>query len=270
MIRGGDIIPLITGSLQSGPFGVLGLWAIASAVVIPCTLYRQAFSFSVGYGFSVMAMAIVLGKLFGFSPLVMASGFYGARLGSYLLLRYVISEEKAKQAKSFDKTPRLQRIPFAASVALFYAFLMTPVLYALRFTGAENVALQAGTIIAWVGASLEAIADTQKLVVKQSKTSKEGTFAGPTRGVYGLTRHPNYTGEVIFWLGLLVSGLPTFGKSIVGWVCSLLGFYGIYGIMAMATKRLDEKQLEKYGGQEKYDAWRKSVKAPIFPFLNVE
>lgn len=271
MIRGGDIAPAIIGSLQSGPFGVLGLWAVASAVVVPCTIYRQGFSFSVGYGYSVMAMAAILGKVFGFSPLVMAAAFYGCRLGSYLLLRNLISEEKAKQTKAFDKTPRLKRIPFAASVALFYSFLMTPALYAMRFAfaGSDNVALLAGTVIAWTGALLEAIADTQKLAVKIKSNNEDG-FVGPTSGVYRLTRHPNYTGEVVFWLGLFVSGVPALGKSIVGWACSVLGFYGIYSIMTSATKRLDAKQLENYGGQDKYDEWRKGVKAPIFPLLNVE
>ena len=34
-----------------------------------------------------------------------------------------------------------------------------------------------------------------------------------------------------------------------------VGFYAIYGIMAGATKRLDGKQREAYGGQPTFDAW---------------
>ena len=129
---------------------------------------------------------------------------------------------------------------------------------------------------------MEAIADYHKFYVKQQQTKKEGgdndvskgdekpEFVGPTGGVYSLTRHPNYTGEVLFWFGQLVGGCPFLGKSIIGWGCSLLGFYGIFSIMTMATKRLDQRQQESYGGQSKYDEWRKSTKAPIFPFINVE
>lgn len=128
------IAALTASSLQSGPYGVVALWGIASAVVVPLTLYRQAFSFSVGYGFSVFAMAMAL--LSAFSPIVwssssalltIAAAFYGFRLGSFLALRNIVNKAKGRELKSFDKTPRLKRIPFAAGVALFckykYSFL---------------------------------------------------------------------------------------------------------------------------------------------------
>ena len=43
------------------------------------------------------------------------------------------------------------------------------------------------------------------------------------------------------------------------------GFFGIYSIMTNATKRLDAKQLDKYGGQDKYDEYVKKVKASLWP-----
>lgn len=276
-------IELLTNSLQAGPWGVVGLWAVSSAVVIPFTLYRHGYSFSVGYGYSVMAMAVVLTKVFKLDPLLSAAIFYGARLGSYLLYRNIVSPKKAEQTKSFDKTfPRIKRVPFAASIALFYAFLMTPALYAMRLGAAATTAptnqfLKVGTIVAWIGAVLEAVADGQKLMAKSSTIvvpSMDGedepanSFVGPTSGVYRLTRHLNYTGELVFWFGLLVAGIPSFGKSPIAWICSLLGMYGIYGIMTNATKRLDGRQLENYAGQELYDTWRAQVKAPIFPFVH--
>ena len=98
-VSSGTVRLLLTSSLQSGPYGVLGLWAIASAVVIPFSLYRQAYSFTVGYGYSVMAMAFVLVKVFGISPLLAAALFYGFRLGSFLLLRDILVPDKMKQMK---------------------------------------------------------------------------------------------------------------------------------------------------------------------------
>jgi steroid 5-alpha reductase family enzyme len=293
----GTVRLLLTSSLQSGPWGVVGLWAIASAVVIPSTLYRQGYSFSVGYGFSVMAMALILGKVFGMSPLLAAALFYGFRLGSFLLMRDKLVPTKGKQMKAFDKSPRLQRIPFGAAVAFFYALLMTPALYAARryslhvatstsaaaaattMTTLMSILTNLGTPMAWTGAILEAIADGHKFVAKQTQNSNTNSsdsenvdkiFAGPTTGVYRISRHPNYTGEVLFWLGLLLAGIPSFGNSAIAWVGSMLGFYGIYGIMTNATKRLDGRQKDAYGGQESYDTWRAQVKAPIFPFVHGE
>ena len=68
----------------------------------------------------------------------------------------------------------------------------------------------------------------------------------------------DYFGEVLFWFGLLVGGAPSFGTSAAALgpaIMGGLGFYAIYGIMAGATKRLDGKQREAYGGQPTFDAW---------------
>ncbi|KAL3916002.1 MAG: hypothetical protein SGILL_005377 [Bacillariaceae sp.] len=274
--------------LNNSPLGPLGLWAVASAVVVPLTIYRQGFAFSVGYGLSIAGMALYLMQAFAGTAaannsLVLAAAFYGLRLGSYLFLRNQKSPKKSAQLKTFDKSPHPQRVPFAVSVSLFYAFMATPVLYVLRATAADaaatsaNTILKIGTGMAWAGAFLEAIADYQKFFAKQKqKPEDDGKYVGPTSGVYQLTRHPNYTGEVCFWLGIFVSGTPFLASAgsmtnkVVGWLCSVLGVYGIVSLMSNASKRLDERQKESYGGQEAYDAYRSNVKAPIFPFVNAE
>ncbi|KAL3902499.1 MAG: hypothetical protein SGILL_010800 [Bacillariaceae sp.] len=287
LLRGGASMasittPLNDALLANSALGPLSLWAVASAVVLPLTIYRQGYAFSVGYGFSVAAVALYMMQAFGatHNPLVVAAAFYGLRLGSYLLLRERVFPKKAAQLKEFDKSPRLKRIPFAASVSLFYAFMLTPVLYVLRASAAGDVAsnsiLKVGTGMAWGGAILEAIADYQKFFKKLKQKDKDDKFEGPTSGVYQLTRHPNYSGEVLFWVGIFVSGTPFLASAgsvvnkVVGWTCSVLGVYGIVGLMSGASKRLDEKQKENYGGQEKYDSYRSSVKAPIFPFVNAD
>lgn len=278
-LRGGaNLIPqTLSTSLISGLGGVPSLWAIAAAVLTPCTLYRQAWSFSVGYGLSVMALGLSIFNTFGSlsgTPLLLvtAVSFYGARLGGFLFLRNVTVKSKGDQIKSMDKTPRLKRIPLALSVALFYSFMVSPALYAARAGSLTPLYLSkislAGAGIAWVGAILEAVADTHKYINKLGADSKK--FVGPTGGAYGLVRHPNYLGELLFWFGLFLGGAPSFGKQIIPWVCSSFGLFGIYSIMTGATKRLDGKQTDNYSGQSKYDEWRASVKSPLFPFVNVE
>lgn len=276
-IRGGalqnSLITGVAGVLKSGPWGVMALSGIASSVVVPLTMIRQGYAFSVGYGFSVFAMGLALLQTFSIgiskSPLLllaMAVLFYGARLGGYLLLREWTVPSRAEQVKSFDKTPRLKRIPFAVSVSIFYAFMTSPLLYAARASPVENnLVMNIGVALAWAGAILEAIADGQKYLVKK-KSNQEDTFVGPTNGCYRLCRHPNYFGEVLYWFGLLIGGIPSFGKNAIAWVCSALGFYGIYGIMTKAAERLDGKQKEAYEGQNAYDTYTKEVTASIWPW----
>ncbi len=76
-----------------------------------------------------------------------------------------------------------------------------------------------------------------------------------------LLARPTDFGELVFWYGLLLGGLPSFGTSVVAYVCSALGISGITFIMLGATKRLEGKQAEAYAGQPNYDAWVASSNA---------
>jgi len=278
---GGEVLSTLSSSLQSGPTGVLSLWVVATGIVAPLTLYRQEWSFTIGYGFSVMALGIAILNVFQAAATTPLSGaplylvtsiiFYGARLGIFLFFRNLTVKSRREQMKKIDQTPRLKRLPMAASVALFYSFMVTPVLYATRVAGGSCNISMAGAGIAWFGAVLEALTDGQKFITKLGWDQK--SFVGPTGGLFRICRHPNYLAELIFWFGIFVGGAPSFGvtsiASIIPWVCSSLGLLGIYGIMMGATKRLDAKQKENYGGQEKYDAWRAGVTSAIFPFKTV-
>jgi len=273
----------LDAALISGPQGVLGLTCIASLVVTPLTLFRQGYSFSVGYGYSIFAMAyaitrtfnINIGSVNSLSLLASTVMFYGARLGTYLLLREWTVPSKSKSIKEFDKTPRLKRIPLALAVSMFYAFMTCPLMYAARavslsettFIGKKAVMMNVGAGLALLGAVMEAITDGQKYWIKRCNSSNDNLFVGPTGGFFRLCRHPSYFAEVLYWFGLFVAGIPSFDNSPIAWVCASLGFYGILGIMKGASKRLDAKQNENYKGQEDYDNYRKQVPANLWPWM---
>mmetsp|Transcript_16122 Transcript_16122/g.44634 ORF Transcript_16122/g.44634 Transcript_16122/m.44634 type:complete len:404 (+) Transcript_16122:101-1312(+) len=283
-LRGGAIIEgatvALTNSLQGDAtaMGILALTTVASTAILPLTLYRQAYCFSVGYGLSVAAMGLTLWNVFRDS-LVASSGptpfpaslllvsslvVYGIRLGTYLLAREVVVPSKREQIKSFDKTPRLKRIPFSLSVSLLYAFMTTPALFLCRASAkgilsdkAHQVAM-VGAAIAWIGTVIEGVSDQQKFMAKRGKDGST-KFQGPSNGCYRISRHPNYFGEIVFWFGILLGGAPGLQKNIPAWIVSLLGFTAIFKIMSSATDRLETKQSEKYGGQEAYEKWKKEV-----------
>jgi steroid 5-alpha reductase family enzyme len=210
---------------------------------------------------------------------------------------------------------RLKRIPLAISLALLYGCMMTPAWYVVRascaltttttnndFGGGMTAAVSwTGVLLALFGAILEAVADFHKFRVKTDLTTPKPTttsissnksssntaaaaaavFQGPTSGAYKLTRHPNYTGEVLHWVGVCVAGIPSFfflllssssstsspSSLLVGGLCSTVGLLGIVSIMVMATKRLERQQAERYGGQASYEEWKRNVPAPLLPFL---
>jgi len=293
-IRGGcqsKILQTLASSLSSGPFGILSLFAYALVVNLPLTLYRQAYSFSVGYGLSVFAMAVSCFAIFrppvptciaelylmnSANPsflLVSAAAFYGLRLGLFLLFRELTVPSKAKALREMDKTPRLKRVILSASVSLFYALMTGPIMYALRSPAAVgNKVAFGGAALAWFGVKLEALTDLQKWLFNRgvSGNEEEGgkkVFAGPTGWAFSVVRHPNYLGEVLFWTGIFVGGTPSYGRNYIAWIGSVLGISGVWALMLGATKRLEAKQSEAYKGQEKYDNWTQKSKYPLIPFM---
>lgn len=278
-------------ALKEGPFGVPALTLIAAAIVVPICQYRTMYGISVGYGGSVAFMAHVLQRVFDETTptalsqtLIWAAIFYGLRLSTHLLVRDFTGWKPQNKDPNRKDPSRLARIPFSIMLSLLYSFMTSPLLYFLRNPPPKGSLLekfsQTGVVLAWVGAVMEAIADAHKFWVKAhhrstratsrtsgNKKKDSPTFCGPSGGVYRLTRHPNYTGEILFWLGLYIAGLPAIGGSYLGYVYSTLGHFGIVFIMVGATKRLEERHEENYGGQRAYEEWKAKVPAPLIPLI---
>lgn len=292
--------------------GIGALYAVSCLTVVPLTWYRTAYSFSVGYGLAIATMALALLGSFpvitittaattttstsfmtlakkvavavaGADPSLIATItalLYGLRLSLFIYIRENTVESKRQQFEAMNKTPVLKRTPLAMGVSLLYAFMMSPVLFALRSASSTGSIIETGSMkhtIQWVsvgvatfGMLLESIADQHKYQVKrQQNKAKQETkvFVGPTTWSYKLCRHPNYLGEILHWIGLFGVGSISLGKSPVAWVSSLLGLYGILNIMFGASSRLDKKQNEMYSGQSVYEEWKTKVTSSLIPFI---
>jgi steroid 5-alpha reductase family enzyme len=85
------------------------------------------------------------------------------------------------------------------------------------------------------------------------------------KGLWSITRHPNYFGEILIWAGLYITGVTLFVSSNVSPV-----FYGILVIspiiMALVLMKISTPLLEKH--MEKYDGWEdyKKETPMIFPW----
>lgn len=266
-LRGGAL-PLAL-PLSSRAAGLPALAGVSAGVIVPLTLYRQAYAFTVGYGFSTAAMGAAL--LLHFRPPPTSLGalhagclvLYGVRLGLHLLVRELTVPEKAAQMKAMDGASRLQRVPFAASVSLLYAMMSSPVMFALQGGAASSPLAAAGVAMQWSGCILEATADAHKLFAKRRAVAGSKTWQGPSGGCYAVSRHPNYAGELLFWAGTFLGGVPSFGSRPTPWLAGGVGLAAITAIMLEATQRLEAQQRAKYGGQAAFEAWVART-APLF------
>ena len=117
-----------------------------------------------------------------------------------------------------------------------------------------------GSALAALGLVIEAVADQQKSLFKMALRSEDKPDALYTGGLYAYSRHANYLGEIIFWLGSFVAGVPAVLAPGVAWyaralraVASGLGLAGILFIMTSATKRLESRQAAKWRPSAAYD-----------------
>lgn len=276
------------------PLAVLS--AVAIGTVIPLTFIKKIWSISVGYGASVATMSLVLIWAFRVPApsittmlsislsraLVFASLLYGLRLTGYLLLRLVCVKSMEKQGEQAEAMSRVKSTVLAVFVSILYAAMVLPVVYALREDDVDDdgtltswrSALQiVGVITCYIGLFIEAIADQQKYNTKRHARIAYGDsiFSGPTGGLYTLCRHPNYLGELLFWVGLYIGGAVCFPRrNIVAPIFSTLGLWSIISIMFGSTKRLEKKQQDMYGKQVKFQEWRDRVRAPLIPFIERE
>lgn len=279
----------ITAGLHIQP--LLILWAIAIITILPLSYVRKVFSISVGYGAAITTMSLVLMRTFQIpiisspsfylaSPsklLVLATLLYGVRLTIYLVLRQCTVVGIHKQSDMAEGMSRVKSNFLAVAVAFLYACFQLPVLYALR----ENYAWygdkrfhirlveSVGLIMCYLGLLLETVADHQKYLVKRrfDAAYDETKFVGPTGGVYSLCRHPNYFGEVLVWIGIYITSAYSLGTNTIAWVFSTIGLWSIVSIMLGSTVKLEQKHQEKYGNQEKFQAWHNRVRAPLIPFV---
>ena len=187
---------------------------------------KYVYFISLGYGFSISAIGITLLLLFskeltvGTVLLSALLIIYGIRLSGYLALREIKSASYNKKMKKEIKDGKGMSFTAKSAIwitsALLYACETAPVLFRLNNRKGTDVFAIIGLIIMVIGLSLETIADLQK-----NKAKKINPNRFVDTGLFKLVRCPNYLGEMIFWTGVLFSGLNVL-NSFAAWLLSLI------------------------------------------------
>jgi steroid 5-alpha reductase family enzyme len=259
-------------SLVSVAAILLALTLLISAV----GFYRLVYFISVGYAFSIVAMAvatpILLRDRLTWAALAQNALLilWGLRLGLYLIRRETAPAFRKQAAEVHERNAgvRLSRkLLIWAGVSLLYVAMFSPSLFHLANTSFLPSPLAGATQIVGLsimagGLGLEALADRQKAAFKARFPSSFCDI-----GLYTISRCPNYLGEIFFWAGNWIVGLAFYVSLLMG-IISLIGLICIVLIMMGSTKRLEKAQTERYGDLTEYQAYVKSVPV-LFPFIPV-
>lgn len=185
---------------------------------------------------------------------------WAIRLASFLFIRVLRSGEDSRFARI--KKQFLRFLMAWALQGLWVSFSLAAGLAAIT---SRPVAMDA---FAWVGAGiwlvgfiLESVADFQKNQFR-SKPENKGKFI--TSGLWAYSRHPNYLGEIVLWLGIAVMAFPV----LQGWQYVTLVspvFVTILLTKISGIPLLEEAADAKWGGQPDYEAYKRRT-AVLLPW----
>lgn len=122
-------------------------------------------------------------------------------------------------------------------------------------------------IFGWV---FQLIADIHKYLFRKNPANKNVVM---NKGVWYISRHPNYFGEIMLWWGVWIGTVPTFHLDVAGYatilspVMTMLILFSVSGIMSGEGKNL-RRYYNNKEMKEPYDKYFKST-PPVFPLLPV-
>jgi len=186
---------------------------------------------------------------------------WALRLGLFLFVRVL----KAGEDRRFREVKQnFSKFLVWWSVSALWVFLtaanaLTMIINNVSFT--DDFYFYFGLSLWLIGFSFEAIADEQKRRFKSDKKNKDAFIS---TGLWGLSRHPNYFGEILLWIGMAVIALPT----LIGWqYVTLISPIFIYFLLTRVSgvNLLEDRANQKWGGTEEYESYVK--KTPVLmPF----
>lgn len=203
---------------------------------------------------TVILVALTLGPTPDFRSWLLAGlvGIWAVRLGSFLFLRIHRSGSDGR----FDELKvSFPRFLLAWTLqGLWVSFSLAAALAAI--TSVQKVEIDALAVIGsliWIfGFGFEVIADRQKREFRKKAEHKDRFIQS---GLWSLSRHPNYFGEIVLWLGIAIIAFPVLqGWQYVGLLSPV--FVTLLLTTVSGIPLLEERADEKWGGQEDYERYK--------------
>lgn len=263
------------GSQGSAAWGGLPLFAIAGIVIylihwlvfIPSYIFQTEHYFdltgSITYLSSLAAVAILHPALDTRGlVLCLLIAIWAIRLGSFLFTRV----KRAGSDSRFDLI-KINFFRFLLTWTLSGTWVYVTMAAGLAaVTSAESVGFDAffaaGLALWLAGFFFEVTADTQKTRFR-ADPANEGKFIAS--GLWSISRHPNYFGEIVLWIGIAVIAFPV----LSGWqyITLISPVFVIFLLTRVSGINLLERAgKQRWGDDPAYRAYLDSTPA-LVPFL---
>jgi steroid 5-alpha reductase family enzyme len=272
-IVAGVAIGLALGWMIGNGWSVGGLVPVTLAFVInwvafvPAWIKRTEHFYDLLGGLTFVSVAGVGwalgGAATGLQLLVLAMVvLWAVRLAGFLFLRI----RKAGKDARFDAIKQsFARFLLAWTLqGLWVCFTLAPALVILGQARVPAVSWWTigGGVLWLAGFGIEVVADWQKYQFRRDPAHR-GQFI--RHGLWAVSRHPNYFGEIVLWSGMAVIALPL----MTGWQYgALLSPVMIYLLLTRISgiPMLETRADATWGGQADYEAYKRTTPV-LVPFF---
>jgi steroid 5-alpha reductase family enzyme len=192
--------------------------------------------------------------------IVLLISSWAVRLGTFLFLRI----KKDGEDKRF-RTIKPSASRFFMTWTLQGLWVSLCSMCALTAISSENgiilnLFFYIGVVIFILGFAIEIIADNQKSKFRSIEANKDRFI---TTGLWAKSRHPNYLGEILLWLGVAIISL----SSLSGWqYLTLISPIFTYFLLVYVSgvRMLEERGEKKWGHNEEYIKYKSTTPRLFF------
>ena len=268
-------IVAFAGSQGSVAISTIPLFAICAsvgfilhwAVFIPSYLLQTEHYFDLTGALSYIStitLAAYLHPLLDLRGLIICVliSIWAVRLGSFLFMRI----KRAGQDRRFiESKTRFWQFLYIWTMGGAWVFItMAAGLAAITSMTQRPLGIFAiaGVFLWLVGFSIEVVADRQKTKFRQLPENADHFI---TSGLWSYSRHPNYFGEILLWLGITVIALPT----LVGWqYVTLISpiFVALLLIKVSGVRLLEADAKDRWGSDPNYQYYVNNTPV-LVPFI---
>lgn len=177
------------------------------------------------------------------------------RLGTFLFNRI----RKAGRDDRFDdiKPSFIRFLNVWTIQGLWVTFTLVAALVTITTTNRKELDLFAliGFLVWILGFTAEVVADYQKSRFNADAKNRDKFIQ---TGLWSRSRHPNYFGEIVLWIGVMIIALPV----LQGWQWIALispVFVTLLLTRVSGVPLLEKKADQKWGGQADYEAYKRQT-----------
>ena len=248
----------ILGGIPIFAFGVFLAFIIQWIAFIPAYIKKTEKFFdltgSLTY-ITVIVLAVALSPKVDIRSLLLMAlvSIWALRLGIFLFRR-IMREGEDKRFMEIKQSASRFLLTWTIQ-GLWVSFTLAAALAAITVEQRTVFGIVGllGFLVWIIGFSFEVIADYQKSKFRSIPENK-GKFI--STGLWSISRHPNYFGEILLWIGIAIIALPT----LDGWRWITLispVFVTLLLTKVSGVPLLEKRADDKWGGQEEYEEYKK-------------